>query len=181
MLRTGDEAVYESTDAVLAAIPDYADRQRQTAEAAREAILARAPAYAAVHLQGTAAFVLDPGRFDLALFFDLPVGSSGGMDAASRGAGPLARFLTGQPWPLALLLAALTLWNAAVAVAFLAWVWRGPAAPEVRVWAFVLAGYLAAVTGPVGSARYRLAVVPLVLLALPWAWDALRTRLRPTP
>ena len=178
MLRTGDEAEYEATDARLAAIPDYADRQRQTADAARAAILSRPLAYAAVHMQGVAAFALDPGRYDLAVFFDLPVGSSGGMDAAARGLGPLASFLRTQPLPLALALALLLAWNALVAVAFLVWAWRGPAPLDVRVWAFVLVAYLAFVTGPVGAARYRLAVVPILLLALPWAWDALRTRLR---
>ncbi|MEL6616518.1 MAG: hypothetical protein AAFQ43_12320, partial [Bacteroidota bacterium] len=176
MLRTGDEAEYETTDARLAVIPAYADRQRQTAEAAREAILSRPLAYVAVHLQGVAAFALDPGRFDLAVFFELPVGSSGGMDESARGLGPLARFLAVQPLGLSLALGVLLVWNAVVAVAFLAWAWRGPAPPEVRLWCLLFVAYLAFVTGPVGSARYRLAVVPILLLALPRAWDSLRSR-----
>jgi len=177
MLRTGDEAEYEATDARLAVIPEYADRQRQTADSAKAAIFARVRAYGLVHMQGMAAFALDPGRYDIALFFELPVGSTGAMDAASRGAGPLASFFASQPLPLALVLALLTLWNAAVAVAFLGWCWRGPASPEVRLWCFVVVAYIAFVTGPVGAARYRLAIMPILLLALPWAWDSLRSRL----
>lgn len=179
MLRTGDESVYEATDARLAAIPDYTERQRATSDAAREAILARPLAYATVHLQGVATFVLDPGRHDLAIFFGLPVGTSGGMDAASRGSGSLARFLAGQSWPMVLVLVALTLWNVAVAVAFVAWVWRSDASVELRIWAFVLVAYLAFITGPVGSARYRLAVLPVVVLALPWVWEQVARRTRP--
>ncbi|OZC02050.1 hypothetical protein [Rubricoccus marinus] len=178
MLRTGDEAEYEATDARLAVIPTYAERQRRTAATAKAAVFERPLAYAAVHMTGVAAFALDPGRYDLALFFELPVGSTGAMDAASRGAAPLARFLGNQPWPLALVLGLLTLWNAAVAVAFLVWCWRGPVSPEVRAWCFLLVAYVAFVTGPVGAARYRLAVVPILLLALPWAWDQFRSRFR---
>ena len=178
LIRTGEHDRYVSESARLARIESYSERQRQTAVTAQEAILSRPLAYAAVHFTGTAAFLLDPGRYDLAIFFELPVGSTGGMDAASRGARPLARFLAGLPWPLVLVLGLLALLNAAIVVAFLAWVWRGPAPLDVRMWAFCLVGYLAFITGPVGAARYRLAVVPLLFLALPWAWDACRTRLR---
>lgn len=176
MLRTGDEEAFLATSDRLAEVEGYAEQQEAREEAAREAILERPLAYAAVHLQGVASFVLDPGRFDLVTFVGGEAGPTGGMDASARGAGTLARFLAGQPWPLLLVLGLLVLWNVLAAVSFVAWAWRGGAAVEVRVWCALLVGYLAFVTGPVGSARYRLAVVPLVLVALPWAWARVTRR-----
>jgi hypothetical protein len=61
-------------------------------------------------------------------------------------------------------------------VAFVWWVLWGGAPLAVRLCALALVGYFALVTGPVGSARYRLPVYPLMLLAAPYAWARLRER-----
>ena len=177
LVRTGEAALHDRAEAEADRIADYGARQTHRQAWAARVILDRPAAYAAVHATGMAAFVFDPGRFDLALFLDLD-SPGGGMTAGSRSgpAGALA-VLGRQPPALLAVLAALLALNAAVAVAFLAWLAWGAAPPEVRVLALVLVGYTVAVTGPVGSARYRMAVAPLVALALPWAWDALRSRL----
>ena len=100
------------------------------------------------------------------------------MRAASRdGPGGALAVLARQPLPLAAALAALLALNGAVLVAFAAWAAWGAAPVEVRLAAVGLVAYLALVTGPVGAARYRMAAAPILTLALPWAWTALRHRL----
>ena len=174
LARTGEQDAYDRAAARAAAIPAYADRQAWRQAWAVRAIRDRAGAYAAVHATGVAAFFLDPGRFDLALFLGLD--SDGGAMAAASRAGPAGALavLRRQPPALLVALAALLALNAAVAVAFLAWTVWGAAPLELRVAALGLVAYVALVTGPVGAARYRLAVAPILALALPWAWAALR-------
>ncbi len=175
--RTGWPEPPARAEAEAARIPDYDARQRQRQAWATGVIRDRLPAYLAIHTEGMAATVLDPGRFDLAVFLDLDASDGGGMTAASRRGVPgVLDVLRRQPPVLLAVLVLLLVLNAAVAVAFVAWVFWGTVPVEVRVMALGLVGYVVAVTGPVGSARYRMAVAPLLALALPWAWDALRSR-----
>ena len=88
----------------------------------------------------------------------------------------MASVLARQPAWLLALLGLLFVANAAVALAFLAWTVWGAAPVELRVAALGLVAYVALVTGPVGAARYRLAVAPILALSLPWAVVALRSR-----
>lgn len=176
LARTGELDVYDRATAQAAEIPAYDDRQRQRAAWAVQVIADRPAAYAAIHATGVAAFFLDPGRFDLALFLRLD-SPGGAMRAASRdGAGGVASVLARQPVWLLALLGLLLVANATVALAFLAWTVWGAAPVEFRVAALGLVAYVALVTGPVGAARYRLAVAPILALSLPWAVNALRLR-----
>lgn len=177
LLRTGEAGLVDAAEAEAARIADYGARQEARQAWATDVILDRLGAYAAVHGTGVAAFVLDPGRFDLAVFFGLDT-EAGGMTAASRdGATGALGVLARQPPVLLAVLAALLVLNGLVALAFFAWLVWGRVPAEVRLGAFVFVGYLAAVTGPVGAARYRVTVAPIVVLALPWAWDVVRRRL----
>ena len=175
LLRTGETDVYAPAEAAAARIDDYGARQDARQAWATGVILDRPLSYAAVHLTGVAAFVLDPGRFDLATALDLPPTEAGGMTAASReGAAGALSVLARQPPLLLAVLSALLVLNGLVAAAFFGWLVWGAVPVEVRVGAFVFVGYVAAVTGPVGAARYRMAVAPIVALALPWAWGVVR-------
>lgn len=177
LVRTGETDLYGPAVAAHDRIADYGARQQARQAWATDVVLDRLGAYAAVHLTGVAAFVLDPGRFDLAVAADLDT-EAGGMTAASRdGALGALGVLADQPPALLAVLGALLVLNGLVALAFFAWLVWGRVPVEVRLGAFVFVGYVAAVTGPVGSARYRMAVAPLVALALPWAWEAVRRRL----
>ena len=176
LARTGEQAVYDQAAARAAQIPAYADRQAQRHAWAVRAIRDRPATYAAIHATGVAAFFLDPGRFDLALFFDLD-SDGGAMSAASQdGPGGALAVLARQPPGLVVGLALLLALNVVVAAAFLAWVVWGRVPVEVRVAAFGVVAYVALVTGPVGAARYRLAVAPILALSLPWAVAALHHR-----
>ena len=176
--RTGETGVLEAAEARSDAMESYPERARFQAAAAREIILARPVAYAALHLQGVVNFFLDPGRFDLQVFFALPPPEGPGLMArySAEGWGGVLRGLAALPPFQTLVLVLLLVWNALVLAAFTWWVLRGAAPRPVRLAALVLVGYCALVTGPVGAARYRLAVYPLMLLAAPFALDRLQSR-----
>ena len=181
LARTGEQAAYDRAAARAAAVPAYADRQRWRHAWAVRAIRERPAAYAAVHATGMGAFFLDPGRFDLALFFGMDSPGGAMRAAGQRGPGGALAVLARQPPGLLVALGLLLALNAAVAAAFFAWAVWARVPVELRVAALGLVAYVALVTGPVGAARYRLAVAPILALSLPWAAAALRRRFLDDP
>jgi hypothetical protein len=174
-------AALSAVEAASDALPTYAERSAFQAAAAKRLILERPVAYTLFHLQGVVHFVLDPGRFDLQVFFALPPPEGPGLMARYNVEGwrGVLAGLAALPPVQTVVLLVLLLWNVLVAVAFVAWVGWGDAPLPVRLGALALVAYVALVTGPVGAARYRMPVYPLLLLALPWAWAWLRSRRAP--
>jgi hypothetical protein len=170
--------VLEGVEQRSQAIAPYPERARFEATAARRIILERPMPYAALHAQGVVNFFLDPGRFDLQVFFGLAPPAGQGLMArySANGWGGVLAGLAALPPLQAAVLLLLLAWNALVLAAFVWWVARADVPMPVRLGALALVAYFALVTGPVGAARYRLAVYPLLLLAVPYAWARLRAR-----
>ena len=179
LTRLGDDETMAAIDARADALPTYPERARYQAAEARRILLAHPLAYAGLHLQGVVHFFLDPGRFDLQVFLDQPSAGSGLMARYSaEGWRGVLRGLVGLPPLQTAVLALLFVWNAAVLAAFGWWLLRADVPLPIRLALFVLVGYVALVTGPVGAARYRLAIYPLMLLAVPFVWARMREHLR---
>ena len=145
---------------------DFAARQRLIQTRAKAMVLAHPWVYAQQHVLGMAAFLLDPGRFDISEFLGLAPLAGGGLLAQVR-AGAWGRAI-GQ-LPLALLAGLLVVLLAnsirlALAVRGFWQLGRGPAA--WRAWRLVAVGllaYLALLTGPLGAARFLMPAWPLLL------------------
>lgn len=168
----GDEgalAIMEPIEAEAAEIEDFGHRERFKEAAATRLIFDHLGTYLALHTQGMANFLLDPGRYDLYAFFGGEPPSSGLTHAFTVGGyAGLWEALRAQSVGELLLLMTLLAWNGFVLVASLFFLFDPRIPLPVRVAVFVLAGYLVAVTGPVGSARYRMTIYPLMLLAVPF-------------
>ncbi|MEM1044115.1 MAG: glycosyltransferase family 39 protein [Bacteroidota bacterium] len=168
-------ALMTPIEAEAAAIEDFGQRETFKEEAAARLIFDHLGTYLALHTQGMANVLLDPGRYDLYAFFGGEAPASGLTHAFTvDGYAGLWRALRAQPAGEFLLLVLLTLWNGFVLVASLFFLFDPRIPLPVRVAVFVLAGYLTAVTGPVGSARYRMTIYPLMLLAVPLFTTRLR-------
>ena len=117
-------------------------------------------------VQGMAALVLDPGRFDISQFLGLAPPSGGGFLVQVR-AGTLWQAVSRLPLALLGWLGVVLLANAARLVL----AWRGFARlrnrePMLRYgrWiAVALVLYIAVLTGPLGAARFLVPVWPLLL------------------
>ncbi len=163
------EALMTPIEAEAAAIEDFGQRETFKEQAATRLIFDHLGTYLALHTQGMVNFLLDPGRYDLYAFFDGEPPSSGLTYAFTvDGYAGLWRALRAQPVGEVGLLLLLMAWNGFVLVASLFFLFDPRMPLPVRVAVFVLAGYLVAVTGPVGSARYRMTIYPLMLLAVPF-------------
>ncbi|MDJ0365689.1 hypothetical protein QMK33_11045 [Hymenobacter sp. H14-R3] len=186
-----EEAWVAQTLRVANAQPSFGARQASI-ETAAVAMLRRYPLrYAGQHLLGMITFFIDPGRFDMSVFWGK--NQSAGLLAALRGQGVagVVRGLAGQSMPLVTLLLITLLANALRLVLALRGLlrpatpsaagradWLRIGAPAGRWLAAALLGYLALLTGPLGAARFLVPGWPL-LLAL--ALHGLPQLAAPTP
>ena len=148
------------------AAPTFAARQHVIQAQAGAVLWAHPVVYARQHLQGMVAMLLDPGRFDISQFLQLPPEPGGGL---------LARIRSGEGWravrqlPLGLLaLLGLLLVGNVVRLVLAVRGWlvlgHGTAAERAGRWvALGLIGYVALLTGPLGAARFLVPVWPLLL------------------
>ena len=156
-------------DAALAAAdaqPSFAARQHLMQARAWAVLRAHPAACLGQQAQGMAAFFLDPGRFDISQFLRLPPPPGGGLLAQAR-AGHLAAAVLRLPWGLLLGLAAVALLNAArLGLAVRGFRRLGQAGNDLKTARWLALGlllYVAALTGPLGAARFLVPVGPLLL------------------
>lgn len=113
--------------------------------------------YAVNHAAGAAKALLDPGRYDFIAFFKLPQGT--GLMGIREGGG--WKTLQSQPPGYLLYIAFFGL----IALLKLLMLLVGMTKPIPNKWILLFPiGYVLAVVGPVGSARYILPVMPLMLI-----------------
>ena len=165
----GAEAEEQWVGSVLQAAnaaPTFAARQRLIAARAGALLWAHPVVYARQHMQGIAAFFLDPGRFDLSEFMGISPPAGGGLLAQAR-AGGLLRAVVRLPMGLLAWLAVLLLANVIrLALAVRGFVRLGEAGLMGRRGRWVAVGlllYVAVLTGPLGATRFLVPVWPLLL------------------
>ncbi|MEL5993112.1 hypothetical protein [Hymenobacter segetis] len=148
------------------AAPDFAARQHFIQAQAGAMLTAHIGLYARQHVQGMAALFLDPGRFDLSHLLGWLPPAGGGLLTQAR-QGRLWQAATNLPWGQLSLLGLILLANVARLGAAVRGFYRmkhGNAAWRYGRW--VAAGlllYVAALTGPLGAARFLVPVWPLLL------------------
>jgi hypothetical protein len=148
------------------AAPDFATRQRFIQAEASAMLTAHLGLYVRQHVQGMAALFLDPGRFDLSQLLGWPPPDGGGLLMQAR-QGRLWQAATSLPWGQLGLLGVILLAN----LARLGFAVRGfrrlqydSASMRYGRWVAVgLLLYVAALTGPLGAARFLVPVWPLLL------------------
>lgn len=121
-------------------------------------------AYAKMHAKGIANFFLDPGRFDLWSFFQLPAPETGFLQAFSEnGYQGIMSGLKKLPlgWLSLLILVFLANLIKTTGLLFFLWKRRKEA---IGLVVFIMFGYLAGLTGTSGASRFALPLFPWMLL-----------------
>lgn len=175
----------EGPDAATALVEDvhrraaragsFAERQGILHAGAWELLRPRLFSYVAFHLRGTLAFFLDPGRFDLYHFFGIPSGGNGLLYHFSQsGLSGIWTYLSTQPLAMVAAWVLIAVANAVRLVGLLVSAIARIQA-EVKWGLLLLIGYVAVVTGPVGAARFAVPVFPLIVLAVLFTLDHLKS------
>lgn len=145
--------------------PSFKVRQQFITARAEAMLWAHAGVYTRQHVQGMAALVLDPGRFDITQFMGLTTPEGGGLLAQVR-AGKLVQAVKQLPVAWLAVLGLVVLANLArlsLAVRGFRVCAKDSGLRTGRWLAVGLLLYVAVLTGPLGAARFLVPVWPVLL------------------
>lgn len=159
-------------------IEDFGQKQEYIQSAATEQVMSHLPAYIKIHLKGMVNMLLDPGRFDIVNYFKPERRGAPGMlyyfgRYGYKGIFEMARNM--PPW-LIMMLILVMVWNVTLLTAGFIFLMNKQVSLEVRIFLLLLVGYIVFMTGPVGAARYKVAIYPEMLFALCFAYDWIKTK-----
>ncbi len=140
---------------------DFAGKYQFMQKETQKAIRLSLKKYAYLHAMGSAKALLDPGRYDFVAFFQLPQGK-GFMDADGKD------LWNSQPplfWVYIIFFALLALIKGVLSVFALL-----KPLPHKGILLFVVL-YMLLIVGPVGSARYLLPVMPIIIVLSATGWS----------
>lgn len=163
----GNEAAHSEMEVIQhhAGLVDYKNRTKFIDNEITKYILKYPLQYILLHVKGTAEFFLDTGRWDINYFFN-GEGVPKNWQSMSE-SGSLKSYFA-QYHPVQIIWFGLTLlFNIMVFVAFIAFMFNRNIRAQTRfVIAFTVL-WFAILTGPSASARFRVPVVPVLLIAWP--------------
>lgn len=165
----GEEQGIHKADSILylsLGQKDYHSEQSTLQSACFAVISDNLGAYSFMHAKGIMNFFLDPGRFDLWSFFQLPPPDTGFLQAFSeKGYRGIIAGLMKLPlgWLLFLMLVLLANLAKTTGLLFFLWKRRKEAIGFVVL---ILFGYLAGLTGTSGASRFALPLFPWMLLCI---------------
>jgi 4-amino-4-deoxy-L-arabinose transferase-like glycosyltransferase len=148
-------------------IPGYATRCRYIKDTCSKIILSDIPTYGKFHAKGMINFMADPGRYDYVNFFKIPQEDGLGLlHYISKGnVQELKQFISTQPLGLIIMLLVQMLANGLVLLLVLAFVFLRAMPLWPKIYLIALGGYVWFLTGPIGSARFKMPVYPLIIIA----------------
>ncbi len=175
MQSEGAQAAADRVDDIYESCGNKGSYRLQTKclkEGARKVMLERPLSYAWFHLKGCLRFFLDPGRFDLAHFFQIGESDAPGFlyYINQQGLKGIPALLRQQgPWLVGML--ALILFFKIIKLAgFFLYLFKGREAKLFRWMLFGLVAYLSLITGPLGASRFILPVELLMTGAAAQGW-----------
>ena len=124
--------------------------------------------YTWLHFRGMINFFLDPGRYDLVNFLpslQTKTEFSFFGTLKEKGLSGIPEYVSRLPIGLTLYMALIFLVNLTLTVAFCCWIFLKTQPLAIRIFGFLLVGYMAAAPGPIGCARFKEPVWFLLIFA----------------
>lgn len=157
--------VISTIDSIAQQFQTYAERQRYIEDTCTTIIRLNWVSYAKIHVLGMVAMMLDPGRFDYQQFFKLPFLQEGLMGRLIRSdIDEALGLIKNQPTGLLLLLLINLSGNLALMFLSALGVWAEIKNIKIHWFTWLSIAYFIVLTGPVGTARYRSIIWPLLLI-----------------
>jgi hypothetical protein len=138
------------------------------------------PTYVWLETKGIFNFFTDHGRFDIYSFFSSPPEENmNGMywHYSHYGINGVKQYISQFPIGLIIYLPIIVLVNIFITLCFLLFLLNPKIPLEVRFAAVLFIFYLAIITGPIGAARFRMPIYPILLFTLPFGFDILKIKL----
>ncbi len=164
----------EKADSIVTAIraeslaqPSFAAAQTYVQNQSIALILADLPTYFILEIKGIFNMLIDPGRFDLYNFFGLQSPSDGpGLLKAFReeGYAGIWQYLLSQPLAWLLIMLGIAAANVLKLGCLILFPFQRAYPLAQRMIILLPIGYLAGVTGPIGTSRFAVPLFPLLLV-----------------
>ncbi len=173
LLNTKDEetADKEKTNMqnYLFSIPDYKTMSEERERMGWDLIMNNKFIYAKLHAKGVMNFFFDPGRFDFLNYTgQLNEKNTEGMMftfVKDGYIGVLMRMIRQNPLNLAYFVLVFTM-NIILFAGFIVFLFKNKISSEIRIYAALLVFFLGFMSGPLGSLRYKIHVLPVMLFGL---------------
>lgn len=141
----------------------YADRQRHIESSCRQIIIENAGKYSYLHFRGILFALTDPGRFDITQFFNLP--HEGNLIYQTNQEGLFDKLLKVFLNPLGILLLTILVFNLFRLFRALVFFFQKKYDWKLKFIIFLIPAYVLALTGPIGTSRFFMPLIPFALLA----------------
>lgn len=121
--------------------------------------------YTLFHLKGVAGFFLDPGRFDLVNFLQIPSGGEDGLlyQLNQGGIKGALGFMLKHTWGLLFIIATVLLVNLIKLILFVFFVFQRRVNIQIKGIIVLTILYIALLTGPLGASRFMMPVIPFYI------------------
>jgi hypothetical protein len=161
-------------------IQDFSKRQREEERIGNETLMKYKVEYAKYHLKGMVNFFLDPGRFDLNNFLGTQEENNSGLLFAFTkwGYAGVFKYILKQPFYMILYILIVLFVNLILLISLIYFAFVKKVNWEVKIFLFVLVFYLCFFSGPLGTMRYKVHVIPLLLFTLPFFYEKIKFRVK---
>jgi hypothetical protein len=147
---------------------DYASRYNYIEDRCVDVYTENKSTFLLLYLKGVAATLVDPGRFDLAVFFGLQNSGTQGLlyHLNTEGIKAIPDILKDAPVMFIIYLALILCWNVLVVIAGIVFLFNKTVPLPIRILVLLFVGYITGMTGISGLNRYRVPVFPEMVFAL---------------
>jgi hypothetical protein len=163
----------------LSSVEDFSKLQKEEDRIGYELIMNHKYEYIKYHLKGIVNFFLDPGRFDLNNFLGIKEGNNTGLlyVFTKEGYSGIFKFILQQPYYIVLYIFMILLVNIILIISMIYFVFVKGVKKELKIFLFMLILYLSFFSGPLGTMRYKIHIIPLMLLTIPFFYEKIKSRM----
>ncbi|MCX6163822.1 MAG: glycosyltransferase family 39 protein [Ignavibacteriae bacterium] len=134
--------------------------------------------YMKFYIGGMLNFFMDPGRFDLNNFLGIIEGNNTGLlyTFTKEGYPGVFKFILKEPIYVVIYISLMILINVILLISLIGFLFVKRIKTELKVYVFVLIFYLCFFSGPLGTMRYKVHILPLLIFTVPFLLEKIKAK-----
>ena len=160
----------------LKSIENFQELQKEEDKIGYEIIMSHKYEYAKYHMKGMVNYLLDPGRFDINNFLGVKEENNSGLLYVFTKEGYLGvlKFILKQPIYVILYLLFVMIINILLLISFINFISVKNINIEIKLFLVLMIFYMCFFSGPLGTMRYKIHVIPLMLFTVPFLIEKIK-------
>ncbi len=171
--------IFKSDSLRFDSIKDYSERSIEKEKTAITVINDNLTDYIKLHLKGMVIFFIDPGRFDIAVFFgknNTSFGDSGiyyiYLKDGFRG---VLNYIFKLPFAVIVYLTIVMIINILMLVSIINFIFQKRTEPEIRIYFILIIAYTCILSGNIGALRFKIPLLQIILFSMPFLFDRFKS------